>query len=313
MADVHLIRLQRELALAEFGLKLEPSEAWVIDRITRLLEERLIADGEILVSPGEPPKYLYFTSSGHVRVSRPGSPTWTLRGRWFIGMFDTLRESASDRSTVAVGSFQAERVLASAWLDLLQDCYALARESAIAACSALERLEARLPIAPRIPSAADAGLTLTTGELSRLASLASLKRVSLFRTAGVQSLADLAEVTREVVFEPGRVVLARGQPWPELLVLLDGEVRVEREAPRAERTFGPLQVICAPTVLAGAPSSWEAIAVRRSRALVIPRAVWFDLLEDHFDLFRALIADLAARREVILDELGAKTGNLELT
>jgi hypothetical protein len=47
--------------------------------------------------------------------------------------------------------------------------------------------------------------------------------------------------------------------------------------------------------------------------LVIPRAVWFDLLEDHFDLFRALIADLAARREVILDELGAQTGNLELT
>jgi CRP-like cAMP-binding protein len=311
--DIHLIRLQRELALAEFGLKLGPSEAWVIDRMTRLLEERLIIDGETLVSPGEPPKYLYFTSSGQVRVSRPGSPTWTLRGRWFIGMFDTLRETASDRSTVAVGSFQAERVLASAWLDLLQDCYALVRESVIAACSALDKLEARMPVNPRILDSPGAALMPVTGELSRLASLASLKRVGLLRTAGVQSLADLAEVAREVVFESGQMVLARGQPWHELLVLLDGEVRVEREAPRAERSFGPLQVICAPTVLAGVPSQWEATALRRSRALVIPRAVWFDLLEDHFDLFRALIADLAARREVILDELGAQTGNLELT
>jgi hypothetical protein len=97
------------------------------------------------------------------------------------------------------------------------------------------------------------------------------------------------------------------------VVLVDGGVTAVRTESGAERRFRPLDVVCGSAPFADHPIDWHATATARTRALLVPLPPWFDLLEDHFSLFRSFMSALASRREVLLDSLGSETGNVDLS
>lgn len=307
------MRLERQLVLAALGLRLDTLDGWVVDRITSLLEEQQIVAGQTLFLPGEPPEYLYFAHTAAIRVLKEGFPSWTLHARWFIGGFDAFSEPGRIRQTVALADFPALRLQASAWIDLLEDSFTLARRAISGVSHVVETLELRAPGSAPAESRSPPWLPALGSALTPIERLGLLTRVAIFESAAVQAVLDLAAASREITFEPGQTVIERGTAPPHLVVLIDGQVTAVRTESHAERTFRALDVVCLAAAFADTPIDWHATATERTRALLVPLPPWFDALEDHFSLFRSFMAALAARREVLLDSLGAETGNVDLS
>jgi CRP-like cAMP-binding protein len=131
--------------------------------------------------------------------------------------------------------------------------------------------------------------------------------------AGVQTLADLAGVSRERAFAAGEVTLPRGGDRAHLQVVIDGAIHGEREDPLVARDYGPADVVLGAASFGRTASAWKATAVVPTRVLEIPVEAWFDLMEDHFDLMRSALAALALRRDAVLEQLANETDGLILT
>ena len=314
MFDGRRLRIGREIFLVALGLPLESTDGWVIDRLTTLLDEQEIHAGQRLFTEGEPSEFLYFMRDGEIRFLREGGPTWTLRGRWVIGGFEAIGDRPASHTAVAVRDLRGMRVPASAWLELLEDNFQLARSAVVNASRGLVRIEDRIPSgAPASPREASPLALPPPGALSLVDRLALLLEVRMLRSAGVQALADLAAVSEQVSFAVGQSVMAPGRENEHLIRIVDGEVLAERTDRAVERRYGPGDLVCAAAILGRVSEGWRARAVSATRAISFPVEALFDLMEEHFDLVRSTFSALGARRDLLLEHLAAATDDLVLT
>src|SRR5580698_2503495 len=209
MRDDALLRIGREISLAALGVPLETLDAWVIGRLTSVLEEQEIHAGQTLVRAGAPLDFLYFMRDGEVRFTRDDAPPWTLRGRWFLGAFDVASDRPARRTATAVADFYAMRASAADWVELLEDSFQLARSAVVNGTRALMRLEERVathaPISSREPRVS----TAPPGVLNLMERLVLLLRARMLRGTGVQVLAELAAVSPQMEFALGEQLLER--------------------------------------------------------------------------------------------------------
>jgi CRP-like cAMP-binding protein len=314
MAEPGLGRLGRELFMAALGLPLDVIEPWAVDRMTSLLEEWPVSAGDVLYRAGEPADYFFFMQDGEVRVDPPQGPSWTMRGRWAVGALEAVLDTLRASSATALVDFQAMRVAASGWAELLEDSFQIAQAAVLNAGASNSLLEERIPELPKRPprpwthlaAAGDAPLTL----VERLALMVDVR---MFGGAGVQSIVDLAAATREASFSAGDMVLERGRPRSELLVVVAGEIEARRSAPDVVRHNGPGDLVLSSAAYTPTGKSWEARAAVATRVLSFPIEIWFDLMAEHFDLVRSTLAALAARRDALLGVLAGRSDGLVLT
>lgn len=311
MSDTRLLRVSRELFLAAFGLHQQGLDSWVIDRLTSLLEEEDLQAGQTISSAGEPPDFVYFMQNGAVRMTRPGKPPWTFQGRWVLGGFEAHLERPLARTSVAFSDFRAMKISSGAWVELLEDSFLLARASMQFSASAVAHLEERVP--GGLPKAGYAELPQPTLCVSPTAieRLAFLADVEMLSGAGVQPLAELAAASCEVTFANDQVLLERGRAHTNVMVVVDGEVHAKLEEAGPAWRYGPREVVCGAASFAGA-LGWEVRAVVPTRALSFPIAVWFDLMDEHFDLLHTALAALGLRREALLDHLAEQSNGIVL-
>jgi CRP-like cAMP-binding protein len=312
MRDDALLRIGREISLAALGIQLETLDAWVIGRLTSILEEQEIHAGQTLFRADAPLDFLYFMRDGEVRFTRDDAPPWTLRGRWFLGAFDVASDQPAGRTGTAVTDFYAMRVLAADWVELLEDSPQLARSAVVNGSRALTRLEERVatnaPVSSREPPVS----TAPPGVLNLMERLALLLRVEMLRGTGVQALAELAAMSREMEFAAGEHLLVRESAHDHLTLIVDGDVLAERESPLVRRQYGPVDLVCPAAVLGGVIDGWQARAITPVRAIEIPVYALFDLMEEHFDLVRSTLVALGVRRELLLEHLALESNGLIL-
>ena len=314
MHEERLLRIGREIFLAALGLPLETVDSWVIDRLTTILDEQEVHSGQALVTAGEPAEFIYFMQDGQVRFTRDGGPSWSLRGRWLVGGFEAMADRPAVRTATAVGDFYAMRVRASAWVEMLEDSFQLARSAVVNGSRALARIEERVPTgAPVSPREASLLSTVPNGTLSLVERLALLLESRTLRAGGVQALADLAAVSKQVSFAPGDLIVKRGVELDHLIRVVDGDVLADREDPVVERHYGPGDLVCGAAILGHSADAWQARASSPTRGISFPVEALFDLMEEHFDLVRSTLAALGARRDLLLEYLAAKSDDLVLT
>jgi CRP-like cAMP-binding protein len=306
--EVRGARLSRELLLAAFGLDLSAVEPWVIDRLTSIVEEQDAHAGEALYHSGDPPEFLYFTRGGQVSLLGSGSGAHLVEGRAVLGMYEVVLDRPRPHTAVALTDMQLMKVDAEAWLDLLEDSFELARTALDRLARSVSGLEdavleqtgGELPYPqvpePRVPSA----------KLEAIERLALLVDQPLLRGAGVQTLSDLAALAREVVFQPGDVLVASSAHRPNVFLVVEGRVTATRPASRVVRTAAPGDIVCGTPALVRGSQPWEATAAARTRALSLRVDDMVDLMEEHFDMVRALLGALSVRRERLLDALAAR-------
>jgi CRP-like cAMP-binding protein len=312
--DDRLVRIGREIFLAALGLPLDRIDSWVIDRLTSILEECEVRAGQRLFTAGEPLAFLYFMQDGRVRCMRGGGPSWTLKGRWVLGGFEVLGNRSANHTATALDDFYGMRVPAVAWVEMLEDSSQLARSAVVNASRAVTQLEERVPTADPAPADDTSLVSIVPAETMTLVErLALLLDVKMLRLAGVQALADLAAVSKEVSFAAGEVVVERGVKHEHLIRIVEGEVLAERAGPAVVRHQGPGDLVCGTAILGRVADGWQARAVTPTRAISFPIEALFELMEEHFDVVRSTFAALGARRERLLERLAASTPDLELS
>jgi CRP-like cAMP-binding protein len=312
MDDPALVRLGRELFMAALGLSIDDLDSWVMDRMIALLEEQSVGAGQIIYRAGEPADFLYFVREG--RLSREGAPSWVMQGHWVVGGLEAIAELPHPRTATALVDFSMMRVPVDGWLELLEDSFPAARAAMTNAARAVALLEERIPDLPRLDGQAPEAFHVEgAAPLSLVERLALLVEIRMLRRAGVQTLGDLAGMSRESVFEAGATVLERGVERSELLLVIDGDVIATRENPDVVRHYGPGDLVCGAAAFGTRAPFWEAKAAAPTRVLSFPVDVWFDLMADHFDLVRSTFEALMVRRELLLEHLAAGQEELVLT
>jgi CRP-like cAMP-binding protein len=311
MLDARRVRIGRELLLAGMGLPLDVIDSWAIDRLTWLLDEQFVHTGELLYAVGEPADFIYFMHDGKLRLTRPGAAPWTFQGRWLIGGFEAFADRLRARDAVALADFPVLKIPTAAWIDLLEDNFALARAAVLQTARAATLLEDRIPDAPA--EAPQDPPRVGSGPLTLVERLALLVSVRILRGGGVQALADLAAAAEEASFGSGDVILERGATRTHLHLVVHGRVDASRADPEAERSYGPGDIVSGVASFGSSATAWEARARVPTRVLSFSSELWFDLMEEHFDVVRSTLAAIAERRVVLLEYLAEKAGGLVLT
>jgi CRP-like cAMP-binding protein len=301
-------RVSREMFVAAFG-PLGEAENWLIERITAVLEERIVRAGEAVYAEGDPPSWIHFMHDGRVRTSRKDGPAWTLQGRWILGIFEGILDVPRVTTAIAETDLQLLRTPTSSWLEMIEDSFDLTRGSILVATRSATELElclaapyAPAPIVPRIRRAS-----------TLIEKLTFMLDVPMLRGAGVQALADLASGTQEETFDAGQVVLERGVERDRLVFVVDGEVRADRASPEIVRTYGYAQLVCGAASIGPWSAPWRAVATVPTRTLSVPFEAGFDAIEEHFDLARSVLAAVATHRQLVLEQLAREVNDLVLT
>ena len=118
-----------------------------------------------------------------------------------------------------------------------------------------------------------------------------LKSVDIFEHATVEQLGRIAELTKEVHFEPGETVFKEGELGDALYLLLSGRVFIEKDGNtlrelKEKEAFGTLEV------LDFHPRAVTAKAVDQVRALKLNGQEFHDLLSLDMEMVEAVFRKL---------------------
>jgi CRP/FNR family transcriptional regulator, cyclic AMP receptor protein len=115
--------------------------------------------------------------------------------------------------------------------------------------------------------------------LSRQTKLDLLKRIPLFAGCSRAELEAVSRVADEITIPAGRVLMRQGSPGRELIVLVQGEVTVERDgATIAVRRDG--DYVGELPLVTGRPRTATVTAATDLQALVLDRTSFDRLLRD---------------------------------
>lgn len=138
--------------------------------------------------------------------------------------------------------------------------------------------------------------------------IAALARCPLFANADERILSSVAGRLRLRRFRRGEVIMHQGDPGDSLHVVASGAVKIVLPSTEGEEaiiaTLRPGDFFGELALLDGAPRSATVTSLEQSEMLVLPRAVFMDLLDNLPGLRDALLAGLAR-------ELRRLTGHVE--
>jgi CRP/FNR family transcriptional regulator, cyclic AMP receptor protein len=103
----------------------------------------------------------------------------------------------------------------------------------------------------------------------------------------------IAEAMEDVRARAGEVVFEAGTPAEHYYFVVEGEVEMVRPGGAPWTVTGPGLVGVIDVALAR-PHVRKAVAKTDARILRLPAPIWFDALEDSFDLARSVIASMAS-------------------
>jgi CRP-like cAMP-binding protein len=300
--DASKARIHHELFLAAFGANAGAVEPWVTDRLAVLLEDVVARAGETIFSVGDPPSFYYFLREGRVELVREGSAPWSYESGSVFGVADALLERPRMRTAVALTEVQAMRVHSEAWIELLEDSFALARAAIAGSVRTVAALEVAAWERGRSRGRPSRPNPIATAMSDVLNRLALLMDVPLLRRGGVQTLSDLAAASEESIFPAGAALFERGRPPGRVFVIVSGAVRARREAPAVAWHGGPGDVVCGTAAFGDPIAQWAAHADAPTHVLTFRLDDWLDLLEEHFEMVRATLGELSLDRERLLEE-----------
>ncbi len=139
-----------------------------------------------------------------------------------------------------------------------------------------------------------------------------LTQIPLFRRVGPQDRARIAAVGEIRSYDRGDVVFEEGDPSDLFLIVISGRIKVYKHGPDGNdmilEMFGPGGLLGAVAVYESRPYPASAMPLEPSSCLLIPRAAFFTLLEQHPLLVRGLLSSLSLRLVELTTRLAELTG-----
>jgi AAA family ATP:ADP antiporter len=135
------------------------------------------------------------------------------------------------------------------------------------------------------------------GPVTLVDKVIALRSVDAFRAVPTHELVHLGRIVRERRFAPGETLFAEGDPPGPLYFLLEGRVGLRRgTSPAGEAPAG--SALGTWSLFDDEPRQLGAVALEDSRALVVEREDFYDVLSEQVGIVRSLMSDLARRLEL---------------
>jgi CRP-like cAMP-binding protein len=128
--------------------------------------------------------------------------------------------------------------------------------------------------------------------------------VDAFASATSEQLSLVAAIATERSLEPGETLYREGDPADAMYVVVRGSIRLERSGSPigvvgASEAFGTW------SLFEQEPRLTSATTGEASELLRIDRSDFLDVLADHVDLTRAILASVARRLRAVLERVGS--------
>ena len=140
----------------------------------------------------------------------------------------------------------------------------------------------------------------------------ALARSSVFRRLGPDDRQRLGTVSHLKTFAKGQRIFAEGDPSSVFATILSGRVKIFKTTSAGKdiilEIFGPGDPLGAVAAYEGRPFPATAVALDDTICLLIPRAAFFTLLEEHPSLVRGLLLGLTHRLVELTNRLTELTG-----
>lgn len=302
MADANEVAIEHQLVVRSLmGQAFGGASA---ARLAGLSREQFFPSGTVIYRAGDPARFVYFILDGRVDLTVEGRDPWTFTDRGVFGILDAELERPHVRTARALSDVRVIALRAEDWQDLVEDTFdftrrrisrntadLLRRGLAIRPHAGFEQTKEAYRAEERLAPNA------TRDAADPFARLLVLHLTDLFERAGIQSLIRLARGAVERDLTPGETIAEEGEPAAALLVVADGSVTISRREPAISAVFGAGRVVGGYAGLGHERWPVTARAREPSRVLAIRYEELFDVMEDHFDLVRSVMAFLAAERE----------------
>jgi len=121
-----------------------------------------------------------------------------------------------------------------------------------------------------------------------------LRNVPLFSELGTRELAELGSLVDEIDVGPGKVLCEQGRSGDEFFVIVDGQVRVDRDG-REVATLGPGQFLGEVALVDEGPRMATATTTTDGRLLVIGHREFHSLMDRFPSVETCVLRSLAKR------------------
>lgn len=279
-------QIQREIFIRSFFDAHPPSE--LAEMLAAQMRDRVFEAGEMIYERGQPSGKIYLVTSGTVELALPGHEPWIFSGQSFLGGIDANAGQPYSRTATAVTRTSAVEMHFENYLLLLEDFIDFAQATMVQGSKRTHQSELLLaPDAVFAPSTSEKGPWHGAGPLDSVQKLMVLRSSEAFAAAPVQALVSLARATEELRFEAGEVLFEPGSSVEGMDVIIDGQLRVEGDAPPFQSVVGPGQLGLGVTSISTSPHPYRGTAVTELAILRLPHEAFFDTMEEHFALVRA--------------------------
>lgn len=139
--------------------------------------------------------------------------------------------------------------------------------------------------------------------LSTIEKVLFLKSVPLFDQIPSEQLVKVAQIAREVEFEPEEVFIHQGEQGDCLYIIVEGEAEVVLAGVGPVSRMQPKSIIGEMAILSGQPRSANCIARNDVLALKIDRNDFWILLEERAEIALGIIKVLVRNLEVANQKL----------
>lgn len=203
-----------------------------------------------------------------------------------VGALEAIARRRTHDPITAETKVRTLRLAAADFREILDDNYGL--------MSSVRRSLARELIAdlvPATPPARSGSVDIPDSPLGMVDRLIVLRRYMPFSRGRIEALAALAQAAEEIHMPARAAVCTQGEPVTSVSILLDGTVRGVRDG--VSFVLGPGHAPGALESLADVPYASTMTTLTPIRALRLPNAALYDVLEDHTDLALAMVESLA--------------------
>ena len=141
---------------------------------------------------------------------------------------------------------------------------------------------------------------------------AVLKVTPIFRRLSAQDLHTIAQAATARHYEKGRVIFEQDSPADAFYTIASGRVKIFKMLPTGKdlilEIFGTGDPLGAIAAYDGRPFPASAVALEDTVCVIIPRATFFRLLEEHPSLVRGLMLGMTIRLVELTNRLAQLSG-----
>jgi CRP-like cAMP-binding protein len=130
--------------------------------------------------------------------------------------------------------------------------------------------------------------------LRKDAKIELLRHVSLFAGCSKRELGEIALITDEIDFKPGKTLITQGEPGRQFYVIIEGEVGVVRDGETQPRRGGS-EFFGEISLVSGVPATATVTTTTPTRALVISQRNFKTLLERSPNIQMRILRAFSAR------------------